>query len=571
MDRLAQALNKIKAQFAKLGASQRLLMISLGLILALTLILVAMYAGKPTMVELMPVGGNQTLLASLRAGGIDAEEKNGAIVVPEGLQAAALAHLGQNGQLPADTTLLFNNILESQSWQNSREQNRQIHTIALQNELAKVISEYRGIREARVFLSVPEAAGLGTVYRQPTAAVTVFTDTGSAIDQAMVDSVGHQIAGAVAGLDVGNVRVIDGATGQQRRPRRDGDLIATTALELASKYEDQTRQKIGDMLGYIPGVIIAVTAQVDATKRQGQEQRYFSPDEGGTTSFVTHETVNDQTSATSTPGAQPGPRSNATADISRSGMTGGPTSETNTSETTTQPFVGSRTEQYEDPRGMTTGLAVSINVPEGYVRSILASESASSGDEAEADGPDRAAVEARWAALAQSIKNGLIPHVRTLTTQAMGRVPSEAEVADFVQVAMIPGDMPAVMGVSGSGGGGLAGIVGGGGLALGSIVDKAVLVVLGLFAIGLMFSLVKRASKPVEIPTAEELVGMPPTLETPSDLIGEADESDLAMAGIEVGEEQVKSKRMLEEVAKMVDTNPDAAARLMKQWITAEG
>jgi len=95
--------------------------------------------------------------------------------------------------------------------------------------------------------------------------------------------------------------------------------------------------------------------------------------------------------------------------------------------------------------------------------------------------------------------------------------------------------------------------------------------VLGLFAIGLMFSLVRKANTPVEIPTAEELVGMPPTLETPSDLIGEADESDLAMAGIEVGEEQVKSKRMLEEVAKMVETNPDAAARLMKQWITAEG
>jgi len=569
MDRLAQVLNKIKAQFGKLGASQRLLMLSLGLILALTLVLVAMYAGKPTMVELMPVGGNQALLSSLRAGGIEAEERNGAIVVPAGLQSAALAHLGQNGQLPADTTLLFGNILESQSWQNSREQNRQIHTIALQNELAKVIGEYRGIREARVFLSVPEAAGLGTVYRQPSAAVTVFTDSGSAIDQATVDAVGNQIAGAVAGLDVGNVRVIDGATGQQRRPRREGDLIATTALELAAKYEDQTRQKIGDMLGYIPGVIISVTAQVDASKREGQEHRYFSPDEGGTTSFVTHETANEQTSGTSTPGAQPGPRSNATADISRSGTGSGNSSETSTSETTTQPFVGSRTEQYLDPRGMTTGLAVSINVPEGYVRSIVAAESpAASG--AEAAAPDRAALEARWAQMALAIKAGVIPHVRTMTTQTLGRVPSEAEVADFVQVAMIPGDAPAVMGMSG-GGGGLAGIVGGGGLALGGIVDKAVLVVLGLFAIGLMFSLVRKANTPVEIPTAEELVGMPATLETPSDLIGEADESDMAMAGIEVGEEQVKSKRMLEEVAKMVETNPDAAARLMKQWITAEG
>ncbi len=147
MDRFAQVFAQIRAQFTKLGVSQRLLLMSLGVILGLTLLLVAMYAGKPAMVELMPSGGNQTLLASLRAGGIDAEEKNGAIVVPSGLQTAALAYLGQNGQLPDDTTLLFSNILQSQSWQNSREQNRQIYRIALQNELGRIIGEYRGMRE----------------------------------------------------------------------------------------------------------------------------------------------------------------------------------------------------------------------------------------------------------------------------------------------------------------------------------------------------------------------------------------------------------------------------------------
>ena len=121
--------------------------------------------------------------------------------------------------------------------------------------------------------------------------------------------------------------------------------------------------------------------------------------------------------------------------------------------------------------------------------------------------------------------------------------------------------------------GGLASIVGPGGAmgGIGNLIDKAVLGVLAVVAVGLMFTLVKKASRQIDIPTAEELVGVPPTLEAPSDLIGEADESDLAMAGIEVGEEQVKSRRMLEEVAKMVQKDPDATARLMKQWISSEG
>ncbi|MCA9287382.1 MAG: hypothetical protein KDA05_02290 [Phycisphaerales bacterium] len=568
MDRLAQVLAQIRAQFAKLGVSQRLLMLSLGVILVMALVLVAIYAARPAMVDLMPSGGNQSLLASLRSGGFEAQEKNGAIVVPAGQQTAALAYLGQTGQLPDDTTLLFNNILESQSWQNSREQNRQIYRIALQNELGRIIGAYRGIREARVLLDNPEAAGLGSIVRQPTAAVTVFSATGAAIDQSTVDAIGNQVAGAVAGLDIANVRVIDGVTGQQRRPRREGDLIATTSLELASRYEQLTRDKVADMLQYIPGVIISVTAQVDATTREGQTQRYFSQEQGGTTSFVTSETLSESTSTQSAPGAQPGPRSNATASISQSGGSGGTRTETTDSQSTTTPFVGSQTERYVDPRGVTTGLAVSVNVPESFVAGLIGS-----GDDGAA--PDASAIAAKWTELSDQIKADLIPHVRTLTQQtqqALGQAAATPpDVSEFVRVSMIPGDGAPAHGTSASGGG-LATLVGSGGSfgGLGGLIDKAVLAVLAVVAVGLMLTLVRKASKQVELPTAEELVGAPPTLETPSDLIGEADESDLAMAGIEVGEEQVKSQRMLEEVSSMVASDPDGAARLMRQWISSE-
>jgi flagellar biosynthesis/type III secretory pathway M-ring protein FliF/YscJ len=93
---------------------------------------------------------------------------------------------------------------------------------------------------------------------------------------------------------------------------------------------------------------------------------------------------------------------------------------------------------------------------------------------------------------------------------------------------------------------------------------------LGLGALGFMFAIVKKAGKKQDLPTAEELVGLPPAIETASDLIGEADESDTPMAGIELEEGEVRTSMLLEQVSEMVKKDPEATAKLLKQWINVE-
>jgi flagellar biosynthesis/type III secretory pathway M-ring protein FliF/YscJ len=85
-----------------------------------------------------------------------------------------------------------------------------------------------------------------------------------------------------------------------------------------------------------------------------------------------------------------------------------------------------------------------------------------------------------------------------------------------------------------------------------------------------MLMLVKKGGKAAKMPTAEELVGLPPPIEGTSEIVGEADEGETAMAGIEVGEGQMQSQKMLEQVSEMVTKEPEAVARMLNRWVVVE-
>ena len=73
----------------------------------------------------------------------------------------------------------------------------------------------------------------------------------------------------------------------------------------------------------------------------------------------------------------------------------------------------------------------------------------------------------------------------------------------------------------------------------------------------------------VELPTAEELVGVPPVLETSEDLVGEAEEGEGALAGIEVGDDEVERNKMLDQIAELIQAEPQKAANLLGRWMAA--
>jgi flagellar biosynthesis/type III secretory pathway M-ring protein FliF/YscJ len=101
-------------------------------------------------------------------------------------------------------------------------------------------------------------------------------------------------------------------------------------------------------------------------------------------------------------------------------------------------------------------------------------------------------------------------------------------------------------------------------------VQTVALGALSIVAMGMMIMMVRKAGSRGDQPTAEELVGLPPALETEADVVGEAEEGDTAMTGIEVDEAEMQSQKVLEQVAEVVEQNPGQAAKLVARWINID-
>lgn len=556
MDQLRRVLEQTWATINRLGPTHRLLVASLAVTVVMALFLVTQYAGRPTLVPLADITPTQHGEAQsvLRRAGIKATLKNGELMVPQGDQYSAVAMLGESRILPDDTSVTFRTLLENQDWKLSREQNQQQFIFALQNELARVIAQMTGIRSAKVMIDAPEPRGFGAAVREPTAAATVFTAGGLPLEQDQVDAIASLVAGARSGLKSSSVTVVNGTTGKRHTVSDPGMASASTYLEHRAIVEKDTRRKIESLLGFIGGVSVAVTAEVDMAARERQTLRHLAPGDG-TVSTVSRETTNESEVAAAGNGAEPGVRANTGAAINTGGGSSSPTSTTANTETSFDTRFGSESLVESDPRGVPVYLAASVTVPEGYIRSMLEEES-EDGEVARDD------VLARFDELKVTIEQTLAPHLRTRARD--GTVSDGA-----VSVALVPGATgPSITGAQTAGlFGGIAGGSSGGG---GSFIETGLLAGLAVVSLGLMLMMARRGSKRVKLPTAEELVGIPPALESESDMVGEADESDAALEGLEVDEEAVRKTQMLDQVRELVGSDPDKTAKLLGRWMITD-
>ncbi|MCC6228155.1 MAG: hypothetical protein IT432_02895 [Phycisphaerales bacterium] len=579
MERLRKALATIAKALSRLDTTQRLLIGSLVVIAGMALFLVAQYAGRASWSEVLPgstLSEQQAAQIVLANAGIDAQLTD-KLTVPSGDRQRAQAVLAQSGAMPADAALMFRNIIEKQSWQFSRQQNDRLYAIALQNELAGVISNFRGIKSATVIIDSPDSAGFGRTMIKPTASATVFSKSGQPIDQGTVDAVAQLIAGARAGLLVENVRVIDGSSGRQRKASSEEDVSSSTYIDHATKMEGSLQSKLMELLAYIPGRIVAVTAQVDVTRSNSTVTKYLEKGEGTTSLIKTTKESTTTSSQAAQGGAEPGVRSNQAADINRGSGGSGNKSEQTEENREMDNRVGSTTEHTVNPKGNPTMVAVSVGVPSAYVVDLMKKEAAKAGA---AQGgaaapptpePSEQEIQAKFDKdIKPKLEESILPHVRAMSVD-IAKGADAAQVAELlksqVAISLIPMDLTPI---TGGGSGGLMGTSGGFLAMGGGLIEKAVLGLLAAVALGLMFMMTRRTAKKIEMPTAEEIVGLPPTLEAKSDLIGEAEEGDSPMAGIELDESEVAAQKMLDQVKELAKSSPDSAASMIKRWVTVE-
>ncbi|MFK7758785.1 MAG: flagellar M-ring protein FliF C-terminal domain-containing protein [Phycisphaerales bacterium] len=552
----------------KMTASQKLLLASLAVIAAMTMFLVSQYASKPALVDLIGETGDAMTMSSLRSAGIEAQLVDGKIQVPPGQRSSAVAVLAQSGQLPGDTTLMFQNLIQSQDWKASKEQHRQQFTIALQNELSRTISQFRNVNKASVILDIPVSSGLGRAVKTPSASITMFS-SGGVVGQDTVDAAAGLVMGAVSGLNAKAIQVIDGSTGQPRTVSSADSRLSSKYMDQAQAIKESKEQQLQHMLGHIPGVIISVTAMVDVKRVDSVERSYAKVDNGTVSAVKTQESAED-TMQQAVRGAEPGVRSNQTASINTGSGAGNSSNSAETVKEYENQF-GYIEKQTIDHRGMPTHLRASIIVPDEYIRELLEGSRSTEEDGAEPE-PVTAEDIREWFEGMDGNSGFKAQIVKQVTPHLLGQNPDGSMLMGEVVVSKMPiGEAYKRLGAVQSAGfmGGMLGSSGGGGSLLlgnGNLVETVLVGVLAAVSVVLMFTMVKRSSKDIELPTAEELVGLPPQLEGTSDLIGEADEGDSALAGIEVDDAIIQIQQLRDQVSELIAADPEGVAGMVERW-----
>ncbi|MFT3686210.1 MAG: hypothetical protein QM783_15020 [Phycisphaerales bacterium] len=592
MNALRQAWATITKQMAQLSGKDRALIGSLIVIGVLTLLLVGLWSTKQSMVPLlpdMPAADQAAAVAALKDADIEHENRGGKVYVPPAKQLYALAYLQQSGKMPENTQSLFAALSKSNNWMSSRTDSDRMANAALCEVLSGVMGNFKGVERATVMIDAPEPNGFGPSVRKPTASIGIVFKPGKTMDPEMVDAMAAMVKGAKAGLDTQNIRVIDLKRGEQYSPRVTDPLgtgmsAAGDYLGLTSKLEDRIHRKLSDLVTRMdPLSIVTVTVQADNTVKRTIKEEHAKDGKGSVSILEssTSETNNSRSGGES--GGAPGITSNVTADVNSGG---GGASGTSTEHTTTNDkfkvAVGTTKTDELAPGGMPTRVTVMVSLSREYIINLLktkappAAAAAGGGNGAGAAAPTdptQVDIEKAFADEKKRLETDLTPVVQNAAVE------TTASTLPRVTVSLIPVAQLGLAGLGGGGGGGAAAgtnmaSLGGSGLVgqltSGPMIRTAFLGLLAFVALGMMLMLVRKSSKPQNLPSPEELAGLPPVIDAGDDVVGEADEGATAMVGIELGETQIKTKKMLESIEELVKKNPTDGANLLNRWLNVE-
>lgn len=148
---------------------------------------------------------------------------------------------------------------------------------AIQGELARTITQLRGVNSARVMVVMPDNRLL-LVNNDLETTASVFVDVGGgSISPAAVESIQALVANAVEGLAVGNVAVVDN-NGNVLSEKRDEETLmagSSSILEYRASIEDYFSKKVESMLERVIGrgnAVVRVFADIDSDQMSRVEE-----------------------------------------------------------------------------------------------------------------------------------------------------------------------------------------------------------------------------------------------------------------------------------------------------------
>lgn len=547
MEFLTRSWRQIGTQLNEMSANARWLIIVLIVCGVLAVLLSLTIFGSPDYVTITGFAGDRQadVVGQLTAAGIKVKSSEGQLHVPPDRHADALAVLAYRDLIAPDASAAFDELIKNSTVWESNEKFRQKFRIAKMKMLGQVISKMKDVRSTDVVFEVPQRQGFGANFLRPSASVSVMMEGRAKVSRRLGESIAGLVSSAVAGMTPQDVVIIDANHGTQLTVKDEGDFGAAEHLLGIRQREQYIRQKVAGMLHYIKGVIVAVNVQVEPiSSRIVKGTTYEASELLRSTETIVKESVQ------TTSGGESGARPNTGLNIASTSSGGNSeVEEIERADYGNKPIVEQKEEKW-------LGQSIKkINVTVSVPRSHLVKVFMRRGGEPTAEDKEAGdTVELEDVFIQEQL--GLIQQSVTpqIETQDNPGVLSVAMYDDGPMHAAAM--MPTATGISV--------------LLKPDWMRPVGLTLLVLTTLAMMFTMVRKATQQQQLPAAEELAGLPPTLPIDDELFGEADDSELSMDGVEIAEKDIRSRKIADQISKLVKDNPEEAVDLMNKWLQPE-
>ncbi|MBF0308860.1 MAG: flagellar M-ring protein FliF [Magnetococcales bacterium] len=180
---------------------------------------------------------------------------------------------------------------------------------ALQGELARTIENIAAVQKARVHLVLPKRSLF--VNEEQKASASVVMDVKQALSQPQINGIVHLIASAVEGLDESNITLTDQKGNMLAGGKKEdagGRLAPDEGLGMQKKVERTLEERVQTMLDRVLGPdrsIIRVTADLDLSRVERQEEKFDPEGQVARSEQFVNENSNGVFGVGGVPGVQP--------------------------------------------------------------------------------------------------------------------------------------------------------------------------------------------------------------------------------------------------------------------------
>jgi flagellar M-ring protein FliF len=204
----------------------------------------------------------------------------GALLVPAADIQSLRLKLAAAG-LPRSSSQGMDMLDKEQGFGTSQFVERARYQRAMEEELARSISEIYNVSSARVHLATPKQSVFVRERKKPTASVVVNLYAGRSLDRGQVNAITHMVSSSVPNMSSQDVTIVDQKGNLLTRgEQEEGVALSDSQMQYTQKLEQRYIRRIEDILSPIvgmDGVRAQVVAEVDFTVTEQTQERY-NPD-----------------------------------------------------------------------------------------------------------------------------------------------------------------------------------------------------------------------------------------------------------------------------------------------------